>query len=90
MTFDPIAAGLKHMGARPAGIPERDFTAQPLRPGWQRVGWRVVSAKIPEPIEYEAPDWAQPRCVVASNGKVYDYETRRHMRPFGVTRTITK
>jgi transcriptional regulator with XRE-family HTH domain len=52
---------------------------------WQRVGHRIVSAKIPEPIPYEAPSWAGWRGIITKSGRVFDYETGAEMRELGVS-----
>ncbi len=61
-------------------IPGRDWF--PLdETKWQRCGYRVVSALIPEPIPYEAPKWAGWRAILTRSGRVFDYETGREMKP---------
>ncbi len=71
---------------KPLGLVERNFDGPGfhLRPGWQRCAWRVVSAKIPDPIPYDAPSWAGWRGVLTKSGRVFDYETGREMKPLGV------
>jgi hypothetical protein len=80
--FDPVAAKLKPMSELPPyGGQQRYLSPSPLTKGWQLIpgGYRVVSGRIPDPINYEAPAWAGWRGIVTSTGDVYDYETGMQM-----------
>lgn len=80
--YDPIADGLKPGPTTNAiyGASTHWDTRAP-GPGWQRVpgGIRIVNASIPNPINYEPPDWAGWRGVVTADGRVFDQESGRLM-----------
>lgn len=87
-SFDPVAAGLKPGRVSNGDIPgvSADWDLRQPKPGWRRIpgGARVVSASIPNPINFYPPEWAGWRGVVTKDGRVFDFETGREMRPYGL------
>ncbi len=86
--FDPVKAGLKLGRVSNTEIPgvAAEWDLREPKPGWRRVpgGIRVVHASIPNPINYEPPEWAGWRGVITKDGRVFDCETGEEMRPYGL------
>jgi len=82
--FDPEAAGLKRW-VRPDGLQPRDLTKNPVGDGWQVLEWRVIHGSIPEPLAYDAPEWAGPLAIVTASGRCFHYATGREIKPWGTT-----
>ena len=87
--FDPEAEGLVRLKRSHSEIPGCDVSwdTRPVGPKWQRIPGciRVVSAKIVDPVPYEAPAWAGWRGVVTKVGLVFDYEAGHRMKDYSST-----
>ena len=83
--FDPIEAGFRPypLSNTVWGADKYWDTREP-HPGWKRVPGccRIVHEDIPDPIPYYAEDRHGWRGVPSANGRTYDYETGREMRPY--------
>lgn len=62
---------------------DRYHDTRPASPGWQRVPGciQIVNERIPQPLPYEGPRWAGHLSIWAANGKVYDIQTGREIKP---------
>ncbi len=72
----------------PPGLIRRDFTALPLRPGWQVCGHRVVHGSIPDPVPFDAkPSWAKAYAgadywpTLTKSGRVYRSDNGAQLKP---------